>query len=95
MVQSVKDVAAQISARVVEAIVNSVLSLYKYVCMTMCCQPPAKPCIMFMHVLAVYLFCPLRSISTCSPFMTIHPWYGGFRPALPFGSPSEGGTGEL
>ena len=43
MVQSVKEVAKHMTASVVEAIVNSVLSLYKYVCMMKCRhQAPCK-----------------------------------------------------
>ena len=40
MVQSVKDVATHMTAKVVEAIVNSVFSLYKYVCMVRCSHTP-------------------------------------------------------
>lgn len=39
MVQSVRDVATHMTAKVVEAIVNSVLILYKYVCMVWCLVP--------------------------------------------------------
>ena len=40
MVQSVKDVATHMTANVVEAIVKSVFSLYKYVCMVRCRHTP-------------------------------------------------------
>ena len=62
MVQSVRDVATHMTAKVVEAIVNSVLILYKYVCMVWCLVP-----LLHRHAKVVRVRCVLTGYSTSVP----------------------------
>ena len=100
MVQSVKDVATHITAKVVEAIVNSVLSLYKYVCMMRdrhyapCSDMRLCACLQ-AHV-PVTLPCPEKYVTSrvYHEHLRKNP-KDGFRLAVPCRTPCRGGDGGL